>query len=584
MKPPPDAPTWFGHSILEPVIEPTQRPGEFDRVWRGFMTARVTLGLVLLLIQSSSYILGTTKNSIPMLIGAAYFVAALVVRLNARPRPLGQSIDAQWVRTVGVDVLAFAALQWVQDSSINYAPLFALPVLMVSILGSMMLAMAAAAGVTLLLFGYAAWTALHAPGDPAPLFLQAALTGAGCFAIAFLTNQVANRLANVELKAQRSQLVAQVQRRVNELIIESLSDGILVVNAQGVVRSANPAARRLLGPERLVQDKVFDLTAEPGWHGLLELMKISFLQHLAQQTDIIIHHQGQGPRRLRVRTQLTADSQADHETLCVMFLQDQREMEARMRTEKLASMGRMSAAVAHEIRNPLAAIVQANGLLEEELSDPRHLRLSGMVHQNAGRLGKIVDEVLDLSRAKYDDASSTDTPLQLNEAVERVCRDWQTQSGRVHRLGIHLSQPARTVRFDPEHLRRILVNLLDNAHRYASAQPGSIQVLAGKSATGSGMLSVWSDGPPMDQSVERHLFEPFFSSESRSSGLGLYICRELCESHGATIHYQRRTYEIKHQSRDGNEFVVIFRANPPRTDTDLPPPSDAETQWPPTQP
>lgn len=583
MRPPPDTPTWFGHSILEPAIEPTQHPSEFDRVWRGFMTARVTLGLMLLLVQGSLYLLGTAKGAIPSMICAAYLTAALVVRIKAQPRPLGQAFDSQWVRTVGVDILAFAALQIVQDNSINYAPLFALPVLMISILGSMLLAMGAAAGVTLMLFSYALWISLHGASDPAPLFLQAALTGAGCFAIAFLTNQVASRLANVELKAQRSQLAVQVHRRVNELIIESLSDGILVVGRRGMVRSANPAARRLLGPDRLVQDTVFDLTAEVGWHELVELMKLSFLQHHAQHSEVIIHHQGQGPRRLRVHTQLTASEGEEAESLCVMFLQDQREMEARMRTEKLASMGRMSAAVAHEIRNPLAAIVQANALLEEDLSDTRHTRLTRMVQQNAARLGKIVDEVLDLSRAKYNDATTTDMPFNLSQSVERICRDWQLQTGAGPMLGVTLPPRRMDVRFEPEHLRRVLVNLLDNARRYASQQPGSVQVTAGQSANGCGFLSVWSDGPPMDQSVERHLFEPFFSSESRSSGLGLYICRELCESHGATITYQRRPHQFPHQALDGNEFLVCFRANPPRPSPPLTSPSESETSWLPTQ-
>ena len=129
---------------------------------------------------------------------------------------------------------------------------------------------------------------------------------------------------------------------------------------------------------------------------------------------------------------------------------------------------------------------------------------------------------------------------------------------------LDLSQAPDTplVKFETEHLRRILVNLLDNARRYASRQPHSIQVTAGQSAMGQIYLSVWSDGAPMDQSVERHLFEPFFSSESRSSGLGLYICRELCEGHGATIAYYRATRQMGANTQDGNEFLVTFQSAP----------------------
>jgi two-component system sensor histidine kinase PilS (NtrC family) len=104
------------------------------------------------------------------------------------------------------------------------------------------------------------------------------------------------------------------------------------------------------------------------------------------------------------------------------------------------------------------------------------------------------------------------------------------------------------VRFDSDHLRRVLVNLLDNALRYAGERPDSIRVST-RNANGQASLHVWSDGAPLEPSVQRHLFEPFFSSESRSSGLGLFICRELCDRHGAVMGYERA---------EGNEFFVLF--------------------------
>ncbi len=582
MNPPPDQPSWFGPSLLDPGVDRTDKPQEFERLWRGFMTARVTLGLVLLLLQGAIYALGATKAAIPILICSGYLAAALAVRLMARPRQLGQTFDSQWISTLGVDLLAFAALQLTQDSSINFAPLFALPVLMASILGSLLLALTAAAAVTLLLLAHASWISIQVPGDTSAHFLQAALTGAGGFVIAFLANQIATRLANVELRAERSQLAARVQRLVNELVIESLTDGILVVDQRGTVRAANPAARLLLGAERALQAPSFDLVSLLGWQGLVDLMRLSFSERRAQQADVTIHHAGQGPRRVRVRTQLTAMQGGSDESLCVMFLQDQREMEARMRTEKLASMGRMSAAVAHEIRNPLAAIAQANALLDEDLSDARHRQLTQMVRQNAARLEKIVEEILDLSRVQQRDNAIVVNSLVLNAAVERICRDWQGQTQSEHQLRVQLSQHRIEVQFEPEHLRRLLVNLLDNASRYASAQRGAIQVSAGLSTSGQGALSVWSDGAPMDQSVERHLFEPFFSSESRSSGLGLYICRALCEQHGATIAYYRSARELKGKTVQGNEFLVSLRSAPAANASAAASDNPALTPWLPT--
>ena len=263
--------------------------------------------------------------------------------------------------------------------------------------------------------------------------------------------------------------------------------------------------------------------------------------------------------RLQARTRLTATPGDGGQTLCVMFLRDQREMEARMRTEKLASMGRMSAAVAHEIRNPLAAIVQANALLDEDIALPRHRQLTQMVRQNAARLGKIVEEVLEVSRVRRGDHVEASDVFVLNELVAKVCADWQEQAKQRHLLRFDLAAVDVRVRFQSEHLRRVLVNLLDNASRYCGVENGAIEVATACSATGQAVMRVWNGGPPLEQSVQRHLFEPFFSSESRSSGLGLYICRELCEEQGASISYCRSTRKQSDVVVEGNEFLVSMQ-------------------------
>jgi two-component system sensor histidine kinase PilS (NtrC family) len=237
-----------------------------------------------------------------------------------------------------------------------------------------------------------------------------------------------------------------------------------------------------------------------------------------------------------------------------MFLQDLRELEARIRTEKLAAMGRMSAAVAHEIRNPLAAITQASALLSEDLVDPGHRQLTTMVQQNAQRLSRIVDDVLDVARARQQRVLPLGEQVSLDPTVRALAEEWVQHA---QQQGVLLSLEAGTdVRFDAEHLRRILVNLLDNAARYAGDREGSIQVSTRRNATGRASLQVWSDGAPLEPAVQRHLFEPFFSSESRSSGLGLFLCRELCEQHGATIGYERRA--LSAAGPEGNEFFVAF--------------------------
>lgn len=565
MKLPALASLWSGKK--SPETDFNDHPDEFDRLWRGFMTARATLGGVLVALQVSLMFLATAPSLTPLLICTAYLIATLAERVMSAPQPLGLHVSGAWLRTLGVDLLAFAALQTLQDSSINYTPLFALPVLMASVLGSQLLALASAASVTLLLFAYAGWLSLQAPWNTSALFSQAALTGAGCFAISFIARQMASRLASIELKAQRSQLAAAVQRQVNELIIETLGDGVLVVDAQHLVRSANPAAQKQLSIPPGTKNQPLILANAPGWQGLCHLIDETFKTQTTQHLEISIQHEGQGTRMVLAHTQLTAQLNPDAQGMCVVFLQDQRELQARLRVEKFASMGRMSAAVAHEIRNPLAAIVQANALLAEDLSDPGQQQLSRLVQQNAQRLEKTVHDILHVVQSPNTDRAAQAQPLDLTLTLPRICRDWQSHGGNKPDIAVRLPNTQAWVWFDPEHLRRILINLLDNAQRYISTRPDAIQISLdkrwGAGANASICLRVWSDGEPLDPSVEQHLFEPFFSSESRSSGLGLYICRELCDSHGAEINYQRSTRAMGGQMLTGNEFFVTFKTLPP---------------------
>jgi two-component system sensor histidine kinase PilS (NtrC family) len=171
-----------------------------------------------------------------------------------------------------------------------------------------------------------------------------------------------------------------------------------------------------------------------------------------------------------------------------------------------------------------------------------------------------VEDVLEVSRVQRRDRSKASNVLALNEAVARVCGDWQGQNMLEQLLRFDLAERDLKVRFESEHLRRILVNLLDNALRYSGFQPGAIEVSTGISRSGQPVMRVWNGGAPLDQSVQRHLFEPFFSSESRSSGLGLYICRELCEEQGASIAYGRASRKVVDTVIDGNEFVICFQS------------------------
>jgi two-component system sensor histidine kinase PilS (NtrC family) len=537
-----------------PVLLPAwQETSPFERLWSGFMWARIGTAIALLLLLGGLMAGGVAPlNYWQLALCGTYLAASLAVRFATRPSAPGRSFDPQWVSTIGIDLLAFSTLHFLQVANLNYSPLFALPVLTGSVLGSTLLALGTAAGVTLLLL-VDGWLQSLELADHTARLLQAGLTGGGYFVVALLANQLALRLAREEIAARQSLSAARTQAHVNELVIETLSDGLLVVGMDWRIHAANPAARKLLGWQAREAPASLALVSRPAWKPLAALAQRTFDSGEAQSAEVALELGPAERLHLRVRTGLTPPQDPYTQTMCVMFIQDLREAEAALRTEKLAAMGRMSVAVAHEIRNPLAAITQANGLLSEELAEPAHQQLAALVRKNAQRLSQIVDEILNLARLE---APASDW-VELDLVAQQLVAEWERQNAPGERLRCWPGSSPAWAAFDGEHLRRILVNLLDNALRYASSAPGAI-VVATDAPLGQARLQVWSDGLPLDPGVQRHLFEPFFSSESRSSGLGLYICRELCDRHGALIAYER-TSAPDGSGREGNAFSVTFR-------------------------
>ncbi len=198
---------------------------------------------------------------------------------------------------------------------------------------------------------------------------------------------------------------------------------------------------------------------------------------------------------------------------------------------KLAALGRLTANMAHEIRNPLAAISHAAELLAEEDVDPLRQRLARIIHDNTRRLNRLVTEVLELGRRDRAQPETLRWQVFLSGFMEELALHDESAGKRVRVGGLDVE-----LRFDRGHLYRILWNLMGNALRHASSADGAVRLEAKPATTPSRVeLHVVDDGPGVDEAQRNQVFEPFFTTHGAGTGLGLYIARELCEASGARL-------------------------------------------------
>ncbi|MBL0090154.1 MAG: histidine kinase [Ideonella sp.] len=542
------------------------------RVFRAYVTARAVLGAALVVAPWAMSVLGTRPPLPLVLVCLIYASQAVSLWLLGGPSdepgtPMARLRRRQWALTIGVDLVAFSTLHLMETAQqLNYSALLALPVLMAGIMTKRVAALATASLVALVLLA-GAWRPSMQEGDMVALSLRAGLAGIGAFVIALIAGELAQRLAREERAARGSLEIARQQAQLNRLVLEEMADGVVVVDRRARMRATNPAARVMLGMKLHTQPMPMPLQVNPAWRPLLEAVEQAFaLGHWPDAARELRLGADAGPQRLvQVRARFTRRSGIDDtdgdqpEDVCVLFLEDMRNVQARVRQEKLAAMGRMSAGISHEIRNPLAAIAQANALMLEDAVDPAQQRLTRIVEDNVQRLKAIVDDVLAVAPTEV----VRPQPVDATQQLRLICEEWlQTPDINgggartpLDRVDMRLPNTPMPVLFDVDHLRRVLVNLLDNARRHGTTEAGAIRVSLAVEPQGGTSLAIASDGPAMPPDVERHLFEPFFSTRSRGTGLGLYICRELCERYGATIEYRPGAPGERHC----NVFRVVMR-------------------------
>ena len=369
---------------------------------------------------------------------------------------------------------------------------------------------------------------------PEANFLQPALLAIGGFAGAGVVSWLAQRVAANERLARERGRALQTQLRINQLVIADMQDGVLVLDRDGRVAQHNPQAQRLLGAGALQGVELARLL--PGFAERWRAWNAGDASVAGFELDL----RGRG---LRLRLMQTGAA----EQLAVLFLEDTTRSREEAQRLKLAALGRLTANIAHEIRNPLSAISHAAELLDEEQRDRDRGRLTRIIHDNTQRLERLVSDVLQLNRRDRAAADRVALDSWLPAFVADFCAN---ESVPAERIAVELGRPV-TVEFDREHLHQVLWNLLRNGVRHARAEPGSVR-LAVNAYADQVELNVIDNGPGVAREILGQLFEPFFTTESKGTGLGLYLARELCAANRAALEYV--------DDMQGGHFRVLCRA------------------------
>jgi len=532
-------------------------------LWRSLQTftlTRIVIALVLLLYFGFDFENGTlrvTQHVARICLG--YASAALVFSFAARrQRRFLVQLGVQVALDLVVISLLFLAAGGMRS---GLGILYLFPLAGAAILAPLLLALFAASVATLFLLGLSVWQLVE--GFDPPL-MQAGLFGAAFFAAVLVANRMAARLLGQEELAAQRGADLRIQQAINEIVIADVGDGILVVGADGAVFTGNPAARRMLGLQ--ADTSGFLLHAAPAFEPVAAAFN-AWLAAPENDTAFAIvkpYREGDGAGDVRGRRDQPVhvklrfahvDAGGDAGSRSVIFMQDVSAIENQAQQLKLASMGRLTASIAHEVRNPLSAIGHATALLAEDLHGPAEVRLLKIVSDNVARVNRMVEDILQLSRK----AQPNGEPVPLGAFLEQLKAEFCELHGLADDI-VYIGDPGGSaVRFDPLHLHEVLLNLLNNAVRYASRQPASIRIFPARDAAGRRELHVQDDGPGITPEVRDHLFEPFYTTSSKGTGLGLYLARELCLNNDAKLDYEYRFDPSALGPRKASgRFVITF--------------------------
>ncbi|OWY41015.1 histidine kinase [Xenophilus sp. AP218F] len=418
---------------------------------------------------------------------------------------------------IALDIVMMVWLMALNDGVRGGFGLLLLPYLAVAgLLSNGRYALFYAAIATLMLLGYDAANSALGGAVSADWSYSAMLASTG-FVTAIVTWRLGRMArASEALALQRGDEIATLNR-LNELILQSQRDAVVVLDMDGRARQFNRQAERYF-PGMARGEPL------PELFPLLERWRRDGCP--AMSTFVEQNVRG---RQLVGRLVPLRENQLPGVAL---FMRDMADMAEEAKRIKLAALGRLTANIAHEIRNPLSAISHAADLLAEDEADPARQRLTRIVQANARRINGLVEEVLSLNRRDRIRRETLSLPAFVQETLEQF---GMAEPTAARAIACHAPADVR-VAFDRGHLAQILGNLLANAWRHSSRQPGAVSVDVGAIAE-TAFLRIIDDGPGVSEANQSHLFEPFFTTESTGTGLGLYIARELAEANDARLDY-----------------------------------------------
>ncbi len=465
----------------------------------------------------------------PLFLGTAiiYLVLALLAFVTGRLRL--PPFVVQIFVLVFIDIACILSLMHASGGMSSGLGVLLIPVIAGASLmvpGRLAVLFAALASIALLLDqGVSGWL------DPGygSNYTQTGILGATLFITAIISMMLARRAEeSAELAARRGVDLADLTA-LNEHILERMQSGVLVVDDDGGIRLINEAAWQLLGsptqgnPYKLAQLSPLLLDSLKEW---LETRRAGAVRlRLDPATG----------RELQVRftrLELTAEPST------LISLESAADLNRQLQEEKLLSLGRLTANIAHEIRNPLGAISHAAQLLNEsEALDKADARLANIIHEQSHRVNEIIQDVLRLSRREPANPS----PIELHPWLETFAEEFAATKGLTRdQLKLTVQPEDAEIMFDRGQLHQVLWNLCSNAVKYGTldGEPPRVDINAGYAAhIGGGYLDIIDRGAGIPADTRAQLFEPFFTTSAQGTGLGLYIARELCENNHSRIEY-----------------------------------------------